>query len=160
MKHKKGKRFWTIVALVVIISFAAMFYLAGRKTSAPSSTDLTPVGEPSVKLDDMSLSGANGRYAEYDEALFNAVDGRRWLFFSSASCAQCQLLDDDIKQAIIPNDITIFKVDFDKETALKDKYGVTQPGTVVEVNTQGDWANEFNARNNPLFTEVHDALGI
>ncbi len=61
------------------------------------------------------------------------------LYFYQASCGTCQKTDADIKaQASLPNGINILRVDFDTETELNKKYGVTTKHTFVLIDADGN----------------------
>lgn len=61
------------------------------------------------------------------------------LFFRASWCPTCRSVDSDIKAKLsdIPSSLTILDVDYDKSTALKQKYGVTYQHTFVQVDADG-----------------------
>ncbi|MBI3963513.1 MAG: thioredoxin family protein [Candidatus Kerfeldbacteria bacterium] len=66
--------------------------------------------------------------------------GRAVLFFHAAWCPICQALDRELQAGGIerlPEDVTLLKTDFDRETVLKDQYGVTYQYTFVQVDATG-----------------------
>ncbi len=85
---------------------------------------------------------ASAAYRDYSpEAVATAsADDRVILFFHAQWCATCKLLSDDITANVdaIPEDVRILLVDFDTETALKQRYEVTLQHTLVQVNADGD----------------------
>jgi len=69
-----------------------------------------------------------GMYLDYDKShIEKAADGKVVLFFKASWCPTCGALDKDIINNLdnIPEDVTILKVDYDSEIALKKQYGVT-----------------------------------
>ncbi len=90
---------------------------------------------------------AASSYVEWtDEEDFNGrADKQRWLFFYASWCPKCRTLDENIKDNLgkIPEDVVIFKVDYDKEDDLKRKYGVTVQTTVVSVDSDGEEIDSF-----------------
>lgn len=81
-----------------------------------------------------------GRYEAYaPEKLARAETGDVVLFFHAAWCPSCRGLSADIEEnkAAIPADLSILKVDYDTETELKKKYGVTSQHTLVQVAADG-----------------------
>ena len=62
------------------------------------------------------------------------------LFCSSTQtwCTTCKGLDTALNTADLPDGLTILKTDYDKETDLKKKYGVTTQHTLVQVDAQGN----------------------
>lgn len=126
--------------------FAGMFVLAGAAIFAQSMPDALGrtdgVGQSSSSL------AASSAYREYSpEAVSSASDGDKVvLFFHAQWCATCKLLSDDISANIdeIPRDIRILVVDFDNETALKQRYGVTQQHTLVQLTPDGELVGKWN----------------
>lgn len=88
---------------------------------------------------DHTLPGA-GTYQPYTRAAFDAARStQRVLFFHATWCPTCKRADADIRAnlAKLPAGITIFKTDYDRETALKKLYGITYQHTFVLVDAQG-----------------------
>ncbi|MET3206516.1 MULTISPECIES: thioredoxin domain-containing protein [unclassified Arthrobacter] len=74
------------------------------------------------------------------EAVSSASESEKViLFFHATWCSTCKLLASDIEAnaASIPAGVKILKVDYDSETALKQKYGVTLQHTLVQVKPDG-----------------------
>lgn len=61
------------------------------------------------------------------------------LFFNASWCSNCARpiasLSENPEE--IPEDLTVVSVDFDQETELKKKYGITTQHTFVQVNEDG-----------------------
>jgi len=87
------------------------------------------------------------RYTDYSPVLFHSLsDQRRVLFFKANWCATCTGADQELSQQTsqLPADITVFKVNFDRETQLRTKYGVTTQHTFVQVDSQGQLVKIWN----------------
>ena len=94
-----------------------------------------------------------GTYEPYSaEKVAAAGDDKVLLFFHAEWCPICRPLDADIKAHLsdIPSNITILKVNYDTETALKKKYGVTYQHTIVEVDSKGNMIKKWSAENPTL----------
>ncbi len=93
--------------------------------------------------DDMStevVPASVGMYTAYTaEKIAMAETGDVVLFFHASWCPSCRGLSADIEANLsaIPDGVTILKVDYDKETELKKKYGVTTQHTLVQVDKDG-----------------------
>jgi thioredoxin 1 len=89
------------------------------------------------KGDEMMKSGAYEAYAP--EKLARANTGDVVLFFHASWCPSCRGLNADIEKNLdsIPSDVSILKVDYDTETELKKKYGITYQHTLVQVTADG-----------------------
>lgn len=82
-----------------------------------------------------------GSFVEYNSDLLqNAKDGKVVVFFHAKWCPTCRALELDINNHLddIPADLTILKTDYDTETALKKKYGITVQHSLVQVDADGN----------------------
>jgi thiol-disulfide isomerase/thioredoxin len=89
---------------------------------------------------DESAMMTKGSYEVYSASkLTMAEKGDVVLFFKASWCPTCKALDGDIKAnaGSIPAGVTILEVNYDTETALKQKYGVTYQHTLVQVDSNG-----------------------
>lgn len=90
-----------------------------------------------------------GTYKEYSEDALAAATGTKILFFHAPWCPQCRQLESDIKKGSIPEGVIIFKVDYDTNQKLRQKYGVTLQTTLVRVDDQGNEIKKFVAYDDP-----------
>lgn len=90
---------------------------------------------------------SKGSYEVYaPEKLAKASSGDVVLFFRASWCPTCKVLDADIRTHLnaIPSNLTILDVNYDTETALKQKYGVTYQHTLVQVDAQGNQITKWS----------------
>ena len=90
---------------------------------------------------------SNGRYVDYSPAAYAAAAGKkRVLYFYATWCPTCSVANEDftVNAAQIPEDIVIFRTDYDKETALKTKYAITYQHTFVQVDEAGNEISKWN----------------
>jgi len=88
-----------------------------------------------------------GSYESYSpEKIVRASTGDVVLFFHAGWCPSCRGLSSDIesKETSIPNGVSILKLDYDTETALKQKYGVTTQHTLVQVDKDGNLIKKWS----------------
>jgi len=115
-----------IVLTVVVISVLtfALFSVYSNKPKTLGSTNL-PV----------NLS----TYIDYSSGT-KFLNAKNILFFKANWCATCTVADENLSKDIasIPEDITIYKVDFEKENKLRSTYGVTVQHTFVQVDENGN----------------------
>ncbi len=113
----------------------------------------TAVSEPS---DEVAKAAASqpGVYKEYQEGLVASTDGVTLLFFHAPWCPQCRMIESDIKEQGVPDGVTILKVDYDSNQALRQKYGVTLQTTFVEIDKDGAAVEKYVAYNEPTFDSV------
>jgi thiol-disulfide isomerase/thioredoxin len=115
-------------------------------SEAPASTTPAPTSEsPSASASASSAEPAPtaGAYVDYDawqadQAAFAGTDVV--LFFAASWCPTCKRADANLTgdPAAIPAGLTIVKTDYDSQTELKQRYGVTVQHTFVQVDAQGE----------------------
>jgi thiol-disulfide isomerase/thioredoxin/preprotein translocase subunit Sss1 len=99
----------------------------------------------------MTTMSKVGDYKPYAASeLVHAKEGHHVVIFFNASwCPTCQATVKDIEanKDKIGQNIHILSADFDKETALKQKYGVTMQHTFVEVDAKGELIKKTTGLN-------------
>lgn len=100
----------------------------------------------------------SGTYTEYSAEAVSSANGRRILFFHAPWCPQCRSLEKSIQSGSIPSDVTIFKVDYDTNQKLRQKYGVTLQTTVVLLDENEEEAKKFVPYDNPSLQAVKENL--
>ncbi|MFS8130617.1 MAG: thioredoxin family protein [Candidatus Dojkabacteria bacterium] len=117
--------------------------IMSEPVSAP--TDNVMHEESMMKLESTSKPGEYIPYSVDKLTLKKNV-----IFFAAGWCPTCQALNKAINGDLkaIPNDLTILKADYDTETALKQKYGVTYQHTLVQVDNSGNlikkWSGSYS----------------
>jgi len=100
------------------------------------------------KKDSMMEAGSYEAYSS--EKLALAENGDVVLFFNASWCPSCRGLNSNIESNLksIPESLTILKTDYDKETELKKKYGVTYQHTLVQVDKDGNMIKKWSGGSN------------
>lgn len=113
------------------------------ETSEPMA-ESEPMDEESMDEESMTEeptaedSMTAGAYVDYTDGAIEATPGDKALFFHASWCPQCRALDEDLRASGAPDGLTVFKVDYDSRTDLRQKYGVTLQTTVVFVDDAGE----------------------
>lgn len=96
------------------------------------------------KADTMMKVGSYEAYST--DKLARAVTGDVVLFFHASWCPSCRGLNSSIESNLksIPEGVTILKTDYDRETELKKKYGITYQHTLVQVDKDGNMINKWS----------------
>lgn len=81
------------------------------------------------------------------------------LFFYATWCPQCRELDRTIREATLPSGMMIFKVNYDTQMDLRQKYGVTLQTTLVEIDNNGNLVKKIVAYDEPRWPAVLKELG-
>ncbi len=128
----------------------AMQHEAAESSEKMAGKDATQPTKDGDKMMHEGEAMTTGSYAAYDPAkLADAKTGKVIIFFHASWCPECRKLDSDINANLgnIPKGTTILKADYDKETSLKQKYGVTYQHTLVQVDASGTllkkWSGSF-----------------
>jgi len=94
-----------------------------------------------------AVKAGAGSYEAYSpQKIAMAETGEVVLFFHASWCPSCRALNADIEKNVgaIPAGLTILKTDYDKETELKKKYGVTTQHTLVQVDKDGNLIKKWS----------------
>jgi thiol-disulfide isomerase/thioredoxin len=154
--HKKLLAIMASIIVVVGAGFA--FLLSQDKPTAKTAERSDQIKQaspatPSTK----SESKANGAYIDYTKDTLATTKGTKILFFHAAWCPQCRKLEADIKSGSIPAGVTIFKVDYDTNQALRQEYGVTIQTTLVRLDDGGAF-EKYVAYDDPTLDAVVQGL--
>ena len=146
-----------VIALVVIVGgvYASMNdkddvmmkdKVEDTKMMEKSSDDMLKKDETSMmdKADTMMKVGSYEAYSA--DKITRAETGKVVLFFHASWCPSCRGLNASIESNLksIPEGVTILKTDYDKETELKKKYGVTYQHTLVQVDKDGNMIKKWS----------------
>ena len=107
--------------------------------------------EDSMEDESEVMEAKRGTYEEYSTEKLNlANDGKVVLFFKANWCPTCKTADKNIESELdsIPENVHILKVDYDKSTDLKKKYGVTYQHTFVQVDARGELITKWSSSRN------------
>jgi thioredoxin 1 len=110
---------------------------SGMDQSGEDTTDATA---------DVTIAGdvqttRAGTYESYSaNKISMAQTGDVVIFFHASWCPSCRALNSDIEKNVssLPQGLVVLKADYDKETELKKKYGVTSQHTLVQVDKDGN----------------------
>ena len=97
------------------------------KTAMPDKT-----GTPAAMA-----NGAYVTYADYQSSMAMYQGSKVVLFFHASWCPDCRATDTALTGSAVPDGLTVVKVDYDTATELKQKYGITQQHTFVQVDPAG-----------------------
>ncbi len=118
--------------------------------------DADMAGDDMMKKEEMGMEDKeveksdvmmNGSYQAYSpEKIAMADTGKVVLFFHASWCPSCRGLNSDIEKnmSAIPEGVTILKTDYDTQTELKKKYGVTSQHTLVQVDKDGNLIKKWS----------------
>ncbi len=149
-----------VATLILVIAGGLLYVLMSGKDNKVMMQE-SGVVDQTVKetpAEPSSREAVAGKYVDYTEEVFQATEGTRLIFFYAPWCPQCRALDASIKSSSLPDDTTIFKLDYDSNQALRQKYGVTLQTTVVKVNEKGDKVASYIAYAEHNYEAVRKAL--
>lgn len=160
------------VALIVVVGSGYMYNnsqnkkeasalatekLAMEKKSQPEPTAKVDNVDKMVKPDEVMVKDVAEMtkvspyvtLADYSKDTEAYKDSKKVYFFHASWCSICQGIDKEITTdpSLIPTGTTFIKTDFDTNTELRQKYGVTTQYTFVQVDNSGNEINQWSAIN-------------
>ncbi len=87
------------------------------------------------------------RYVAYSQAAFESAKGKKRVYFFFAPwCPTCVPADKEFQagQEKIPEDVVLFRTDYDSSRELKKRYAVTYQHTYVSVDDNGEAVKKWN----------------
>lgn len=130
----------TLAAMVAIaLALSANLFAQDKMMSATGQGGVDAMmSAPASGGADSMMSGRKVLFSTLNEAQALAAKGPTVLMFSADWCPICRadLKDMDAQGARL-GDITVVVVDYDKETDLKTRYGVTYQHTYVQIDAKG-----------------------
>jgi thioredoxin 1 len=126
------------------------------KEKAMSAGEATAAVDTTVPTTETAMA-AHGNYvtlADYSANAAKYADTKKVYFFHASWCPTCQAIQKEIDADMnsIPSGVTMIKTDYDSNTTLRQKFGVTTQYTFVQVDANGDKTDKWSA------TSLADAL--
>lgn len=143
-----------ISILAAVIAGAAAFLVINNDSPMQDNASQNQTPASGQQTDTTPSPAGSGTYRDYSEAAVAASTGTRLLFFHAPWCPQCRALETSIKSGTIPGNVTIFKVDYDSNQELRQKYGVTIQTTIVRLDEAGNAAEKYVAYDDPTLQNV------
>lgn len=139
------------LAVALALGIAGCGGGADSSPDAASATSSSPAGDSTATQSDSMESATGtapasasgdammtpGRYLTLEQyrADPNAAKAAHIVFFFHAPwCPDCRATDASLTTDGVPDGLTVVKVDYDTETELRQKYGITQQHTFVQID--------------------------
>lgn len=99
------------------------------------------------KQESPSTHGSYVELSDYNSDSAKYADTKKIYFFHASWCPICQAIEKEINNDItkLPEGVTLIKTDFDSNTELRKKYGVTTQYTFVQVDENGNETKQWSA---------------
>lgn len=130
------------ILLPGIALIAALVVIGCSQPITPDTTSTTQVQQPLVSL--FNPVYASNNYVEYTPAALTKAQ-EEWkktsVFFHSKTCSSCAKLDADFEmnEVILPEDVVVFKADWDENQDLAGQLNVAKYHTIAYMND--DWTS-------------------
>lgn len=137
----------TILIIIAVVVLGGIGILVFGSNKSSQDTAGTSSSSQNTSIPTISEVLGDSRYVEYSKEEFDkASDKKRIYFFHAAWCPSCRVAENEILSNLeaIPEDIVIFKTDYDSERELKNKYGVIYQHTFVQVDENGEEITKWN----------------
>lgn len=86
-------------------------------------------------------------YLDYSDELLENTQGSIVLFFHATWCPTCRAADNNLVSSDAPDWLTVFKVDYDSNNDLRNKYWVSSQHTFVEVDNKWNLISKWSWSN-------------
>ena len=156
-----GKNQILMIGVFILAIVGGLIYLAvgpGDETftqdAINQNTSQPKTSQEPTEQTPPSSAPATGAYVDYSSSVIASTTGTKLLFFHASWCPQCRALEADIKKQGVPDGVTIIKVDYDTNQALRQKYGVTLQTTIVKVDDNGNLVKKYVAYEDPTLDSV------
>ncbi len=148
-----------VVGFLALVALAVGYLILQQSQQQPSS-ELTQTSSVQATPETTAAQPASqlGSYVGYSADIISKASGIKILFFHAPWCPQCRALDASIKSSTLPENVTIIKVDYDTNQALRKKYGVTLQTSLVRVDDSGNLVKKYVAYDEPTFAAVKQNL--
>jgi len=138
-----NKNIGIIIGLVSVVAILGGAYVSVNNKGAEGVME----EKDQVMNDESGAMMKVGSYEAYaPEKLARAETGDVILFFHASWCPTCRGLSADIEKNLgaTPPEVSILKVDYDTESELKKKYGITYQHTLVQVDKDGNMIKKWS----------------
>lgn len=149
MNKKLSYGLWGLV--LIIGTFGTYVFFRANKSAPTSLNDSEIISSQAQKS-----TKDQGSYVDYRADIISTTTGTKVLFFHAPWCSQCRSIESGIKAQGVPEGLTIIKVDYDSNQALRQKYGVTLQTTFVKIDDQGNFISKYVAYEQPTFEAVKE----
>lgn len=136
----------TALAAATVLALAGCAADAGSTVPAQSPVSEAPATASPPAPASTSPAASEGGFIDYadyaqDPAAYAA--GEVVLFFNATWCPTCQEATKNLEQSDFPSELTVVSVDYDSQTDLRKRYGVTTQHTFVQVSADGEEIEKF-----------------
>lgn len=148
-----------VIVIIALICGAVGYVLLNKKdAAAPVVSDTSNEAMPVDDTPTPNQPVKKGEYVDYSDQKLQSTSDTKLLFFHAPWCPQCRAIEDSIEKNGVPSGVTVLKVDYDSNQALRQKYGVTLQTTFVKVGDNGEKTESYTAYEEPTFDAVKREL--
>ena len=154
------KKVWITIGLVIVAGGAlGIYFFTKHKPTDTNQTVIIQQQKTETQQPEAApKTNTPGKYIAFSDSASANTSGTKLLFFHAPWCPQCRALDESINKGPIPDNVTIFKVDYDSNQELRKKYGVTLQTTIVKIDDQGNLVKKYVAYEQPTIEAVKNNL--
>ena len=147
--------------IISVLVIAGGYFLTTPQGSNKIVTDNNVMVKEDSMVEDgeaMMADDSQSNYVTYSPDYLEKYQGKtKVLFFHANWCPTCNAAEKEIKGNLssIPENLVIIKTNYDTESKLKTKYGITYQHTFVLVDDQG---NELDKWNGGAINEIIERI--
>ncbi len=106
------------------------------------------INDSDDSMDDSNTNSvSNAQYIDYSESNLESTKYKtQVLFFHAKWCPTCKAADQEFTANLdqLPDNVVLIKTDYDTQTALKQKHGITYQHTFVQIDENGNQITKWN----------------
>lgn len=143
-----------IVPIVTVVAVVGLLVAisSGGDTTTPLATT---TGSHSAPGEATTVSTSPIVDFSTDELAAAPDDQKNLLFFHAEWCTICKSIERNIDAGSLPDDITVFRVDYDNDIELLEKYDVNFQSAFVQIDKDG---NEITSWQGQFGDDIDDIL--
>jgi len=142
-----NKKILVVIGVLVVMVLILAAYMSSEAEKKAVMNDKVMMENEVDMMDGDTSAMMKGSYEAYSsEKVAWAETDDVVIFFHASWCPSCRGLSADIEKniGVIPGGVHILKADYDTETELKKKYGVTYQHTLVQVDKDGNLIKKWS----------------
>ncbi len=136
MCENRGNQMRIKSIIVLLIVFGSIIGVFGNNNFSSGEPEISRVSD--------------GMYIPYSIDSWNSSSDKiRVLFFHASWCSSCRIAERSILENYrdLSDSTVVFKIDYDTNSALKRKYGISRQHTFVIINRNGEVLKKWNGGN-------------
>lgn len=135
------------ILITLVLAVVGSYVITQTRNNSSTITPGYQVPESLDSNTETAMQNNESRYSEYSKDAFDSAKGKKRVYYFHAPwCPTCIPTDKEFKANLgsIPEDVVLFKTDYDSSVELKNLFSITYQHTFVLVDDNGDAIKKWN----------------